>query len=523
MKRFNVTGVCVPAMHYMINTDKKLNKMLKYIEYGDYFYIIKPRQYGKTTTLFLFEQLLNKDEIYTVFSISFEGMGDEIFLDEALFSKGFLNELAQIQLYEGTEIAKKILNEVENCNNLSDLSSSITRIIKNQNKKVILIIDEVDKSSNNQLFVSFLGVLRDKYLKRNQGKDFTFFSVILAGVHDVKTLRIKIRPDEEHKYNSPWNIATNVDVDFTFKPEEIVTMLDDYQEETKIKMDEKGISERIYYFTSGHPFLVSRVCKEIDEKILPQRDNKNWVVEDVDDAVKNILNEQNTNFEDLIKNLENNNELLGFITNLVIGRREYNFVALAPLINLGITFGIISERNSKVVIQNKIYEEYITNYLTAKKDFYADSSIFGNSIQSIYLDENGRLLMDKVLLKFQEVIKEKYSQSEILKSDEFLEKDLRLLFLVFLKPIINGVGFSYKEVEIGAERRLDIIVIFRDEKFIIELKLWYGQKYHNEGKIRLKKYMINEGVNKGYMLIMHKNKEKAFTVETEDDILMVWV
>lgn len=33
----------------------------------------------------------------------------------------------------------------------------------------------------------------------------TFQSVILAGVYDVKNLKRKIRPDEEHKVNSPWN------------------------------------------------------------------------------------------------------------------------------------------------------------------------------------------------------------------------------------------------------------------------------------------------------------------------------
>jgi hypothetical protein len=32
-------------------------------------------------------------------------------------------------------------------------------------------------------------------------------NVILAGVHDVKSLKLKIRADEDHKYNSPWNIA----------------------------------------------------------------------------------------------------------------------------------------------------------------------------------------------------------------------------------------------------------------------------------------------------------------------------
>ena len=69
--------------------------------------------------------------------------------------------------------------------------------------------DEVDKSSDNQIFLSFLGLLREKYLKCQQGKDVTFHSVILAGVYDIKTLKLKLYPQEESKYNSLWNIADN--------------------------------------------------------------------------------------------------------------------------------------------------------------------------------------------------------------------------------------------------------------------------------------------------------------------------
>jgi len=52
------------------------------------------------------------------------------------------------------------------------------------------MIDEVDKSSDNQVFLSFLGLLREKYLKWQQGKEDTFQSVILAGVYDIKTLKL---------------------------------------------------------------------------------------------------------------------------------------------------------------------------------------------------------------------------------------------------------------------------------------------------------------------------------------------
>ena len=73
----------------------------------------------------------------------------------------------------------------------------------------------------------------------NKGKDITFKSVILAGVHDVKTLKIKIREGEEVKLNSPWNIAVNFKVDMSFNSDEIETMLIEYCEENNIEMDTK--------------------------------------------------------------------------------------------------------------------------------------------------------------------------------------------------------------------------------------------------------------------------------------------
>lgn len=54
---------------------------------------------------------------------------------------------------------------------LRSLGMKITRLCKASNKKVVLMIDEVDKSSDNQIFLSFLGLLREKYLKCQQGKD----------------------------------------------------------------------------------------------------------------------------------------------------------------------------------------------------------------------------------------------------------------------------------------------------------------------------------------------------------------
>ena len=50
MKRFNVTGICVPDKHYMVDIGDKLEKIKAMVDYGDYFTINRARQYGKTTT-----------------------------------------------------------------------------------------------------------------------------------------------------------------------------------------------------------------------------------------------------------------------------------------------------------------------------------------------------------------------------------------------------------------------------------------------------------------------------------------
>ena len=56
-------------------------------------------------------------------------------------------------------------------------------------KPLVLIIDEVDTATNNQVFVDFLAQLRAYYLRRMQMP--TFRSVILAGVYDVRNVKVR--------------------------------------------------------------------------------------------------------------------------------------------------------------------------------------------------------------------------------------------------------------------------------------------------------------------------------------------
>ena len=454
MKEFNTTGLCNPKKHYMVDISNKLDDIKKLVEKEKYFIINRPRQYGKTTILLALENNL-KDE-YLFISISFEGIGNVVFSTEREFCRKFI-ELIEINLeYYNENLNKKLLDLSKNIDDFVSLSRTISSFIKEIDKEVILIIDEVDKSSDNQIFLDFLGMLRNKYLDREKGRGVTFKSVILAGVYDIKNLKLKLRPDEERKYNSPWNIAVPFNIDMSLSEEGIEGMLKEYKNDKNLNFDTSKIAEFIYFYTSGYPFLVSRICQIIDEVL-----NVVWNEETMIKAVKLLLKEKNTLFDDVIKNMENNKDLRDYIFDIVFNGEEKEFNIDNPLIDLGVTFGYFKQEDEKVKISNRLLEQRLYNYFITKLKI---KNVAGYNIKSDFIEENG-LNIEKILLRFQQFMKEQYSSED----SKFIERQGRLIFLAFIKPIINGVGFDFKEVQISEEKRLDVVIVYNNNKYIIEL------------------------------------------------------
>ncbi len=522
-KAFNITGTCIPDIHYMANMSKKLDQIIKMVAKGNYFTINKPRQYGKTTVMYLLEQRLIKDKDFLVLGISFEEIDAPTYEKQKWFISTFLDIVSEQLEFLHEEELLALIDPHKTITNFKQLDRLLTQVIARSGRKVVMMIDEVDKASNNQLFLDFLGMLRSKYLKRNQGKGYTFHSVILAGVHDVKTLKTKIRPDEKRMYNSPWNIAVDFDVDLSLSPDEIVSMLEDYTAEQGAKIDIPFFARYLFYFTSGYPFLVSYLCKIIDEEILPLKKKNEWKPEDLVQAVQVSLMKDNTNFETLIKNLENNPELYDFVFEIIMNEREFSYNRHNPLILLGTIHGIVKKDQGKVRVHNRLYEQLIYNYMASKME--TSVKLKFNHVSSSYIDEAGILNIEKILRKFQEFMKEQYSA----KDKAFLERNGRLLFLAFLRPIINGKGFDFKEVQISEEKRLDVVITIQDKKYIIELKIWRGESYHQTGIGQLCDYLDRQNQTTGYLLIYDLRKESGRVGECErietrgKEIFTAWV
>ena len=395
MRKFNTAAVCIPKYHYMVNLTGRLQQIKEMVDDGKYFTINRARQYGKTTTLKALEEYL-ADE-YLVVSLDFQLIGDSTFQTEGTFVRAFSRLMMDADEFYGVDIPQVVLDAFEKLNDrpsdgvyLDDLFRIIRKWCKISDKPIVMLIDEVDSATNNQVFLDFLAQLRGNYIRRETVP--TFHSVILAGVTDIKNLKRKIRPDEAHKHNSPWNIAADFVVDMSFHPDDIAGMLQDYEGDHHTGMDIGMISQEIYDYTSGYPFLVCRICQLIDENLAADERfgslSKAWTREGISEVVRRIEIEKNTLFESLMEKVFDYPDLAKNLYNILFSAEKipYN----PDDLSMGITemYGFIKNDGGAVRIFNRIFETRLYNY------FLSTEEMKGSSIYRVSVNERSKFIVD---------------------------------------------------------------------------------------------------------------------------------
>lgn len=86
-KRFNITGLCIPAKHYMVDLSNRLAEIRSMVDEGSYFSINRGRQFGKTTILHALTKVLS--DRYLVVHLDFQALGSASYKDENTFSVAF--------------------------------------------------------------------------------------------------------------------------------------------------------------------------------------------------------------------------------------------------------------------------------------------------------------------------------------------------------------------------------------------------------------------------------------------------
>ncbi|MBQ7167745.1 MAG: AAA-like domain-containing protein, partial [Treponema sp.] len=446
MRRFNTTGTCIAEKHYMVNIDERVRQIKKMVDRGDYFCINRGRQYGKTTTLRYLKKALDAE--YTVFSISFEVTSDQSFANVMtvghkvlkMFMRSAMRGMTQGLPSSAMEFLQQDFSFSTDKDGEDLLSDAISDFCALCEKPVVVIIDEVDQAGNYEAFIKFLGLLRDKFLNRDSWP--TFHSVILAGVYDIRNLKLKIRPEEMRQYNSPWNIATRFDVSMELDEAGIRGMLEDYEADHHTVMDTAKMARLLYDYTGGYPFLVSRLCQIIDEEL-----GQDWTDAGFQEAVKVILLERDTLFDDMIKKFDSFPEMKKIVREILYEGKPCNFNPDNRSIEIAAMFNYIKNVGGKVWLSNRIFETrmynlFISEAQTSKSGEDKELINEGSFDRPLFI-KDGRLDMKKVLERFCVHFGEIYDIND----EPFIEKQGRKFFLFFLKPIINGTGNYYIEAE----------------------------------------------------------------------------
>ena len=297
----------------------------------------------------------------------------------------------------------------------------------------------------------------------------------------------------------------------SFSKEDIEGMLREYEQDYGTGMDVEEMAGLLENYTSGYPFLVSRLCQLIEEEVSKKAGYSRktaWTREGFLDAVRMLLSERNTLFESLSEKLTSYPELNQMLYSLLFTGKAIVYNYYEPSINIATMFGLVKNRDGVLAVANRIFETWLYNlYLSAadmqKKDIYAVSLLEKNQfIVGGHL--NMRLVLEKFVLHFHDL----YGDS----NEKFVEEEGRKYFLLYLRPIINGTGNYYIESRTREQKRTDLIVDYRGEQYIVEMKIWHGQEYHSRGEQQLAEYLDAYHVKTGYMLSFNFNEKKEIGV-----------
>ena len=521
MKEFNTTAMCVPSENYMVDITDKAKRIKKLVDAGKYFTINRARQYGKTTTLDVLCHLL-EDE-YVVISLDFQDIDGGSFINSGEFSRAFARIVLDTKEFDGMKIPESISERFRKIDErpssdvkMDDLFRVFRFWFNEESKGIVLIIDEVDSATNNQVFLDFLAQLRSLYLKRKRNKSIrTFQSVILAGVTDVKHLKSKIRSEAEVKENSPWNIAADFTIDMSLSEDGIKGMLDEYEADHHTGMDTGEIARLIREYTNGYPFLVSRICQIIDQGMLPdtfEGREEPWTEDGVVEAIKYIIAEKNTLFDSLMGKVRSYDNLREKLREILFNGETVAYMQYNKEQEQLLMYGFIINNHNTIAVANRIFEMLLYNYFISESKFADEmrGDALDNKPEFIKGGELNVPLIMQRFIKTQEYIRNLNDEEA---EKKFIEDEGREKFLTYLSPIINGVGTFSVEERNRDRRRMDVVIHYRGKRYIIELKIWHGDRYNAKGEKQIMEYLDTYGMDAGYLLSFNFNKTKEPGVE----------
>ena len=185
-------------------------------------------------------------------------------------------------------------------------------------------------------------------------------------------------------------------------------------------------------------------------------------------------------------------------------------------------YGVIAEGTDGMCeIVNPIYQHRILHAFKPtinglENDYFAEEN--GDDFID-YLTPDGMIEMGALLDNFQSFIAR--VGFRILQvpdtPKEFVGQHLLYAYLDYFVSIVGANMFL--EVQTG-RGRIDLLVVHNQHKYIVETKIWEGDRYYQARKKQLAAYLRLEGAQEGYYVVFDHRQDPLARVETEtiDDL-----
>lgn len=214
-------------------------------------------------------------------------------------------------------------------------------------------------------------------------------------------------------------------------------------------------------------------------------------------------------FQSLTKNLDCYPELKKSIRSILMEGTKLTWNAQQDSIIQMQMYGLIRNDHNTVRVANRIFETMLYNLFLSDEELKSNIFSREGQLAKNRFVEDGKLNMRLILEGFIKTYTEVCGPLQ----ERFKEKDGREQFLLYVKPIINGTGNYYIEAQTRDQTRTDVIIDYLGQQYIIELKIWRGERYNAEGEKQIIDYLNHWHLDTGYMLSFNFNKKKAQGVE----------
>jgi hypothetical protein len=467
MRYFNTSGPCNPAEHYTVLRRELVAEGMEKVRRGRYVTIFAPRQSGKTTFFQLLIGELWKNGQYLPIWISFENLQNAT---KEQFYEALNHELNHKLAKHAIVPSRVIKSELD--------IPAFFEELRRQCEKVVLVIDEFE-GIPQAVLGELMHALRMIY---HEPERYALHALLLVGVSTIADLIVSSA--------SPFNIVDELKIPY-FSKEEVKDLIGQYTAEIGQKFDNEVI-KAIYANTAGQPGLVCALCAHLVEKIATDKTKpvtmKNFYV-----TLDHFLTERFD--KNIINIVQKANFKKAFMLKLLFTDELIPFTVDNPDVAFLYAHGVVEKIEGMVDITVPLYKKRLLTafrpaingetgyYVSAKDNFSAYVQPEGLNLKAIlqqyvaYIAKRGFRAFDTKHLK---------EGAWHYSLDGFIN-----FFIARLG------GQTYTEVPTG-RGRTDILIIYRDKKYIIVTKIFTDLNYFEKGKRQLATYLTTENLAEGY-------------------------